>query len=142
MKNRLFLIGLVILLILPASLWAADIAGKWTAQAPSQQGNVELTLTFKVDGEKLTGTLENPDVGPADMKDGKIDGKNVSFHVVRDFNGMEMKIIWKGKITGDDEITFKRTVEMGGGGGFGGGGGQGGQGGQGAETEIIAKRAK
>ena len=78
----MFLIVAVVLLTLPASLWAADVTGKWTAEASAgQQGNVELTLNFKVDGEKLTGTLENPAVGPADMKDGKVIGKDISFHL-------------------------------------------------------------
>ncbi len=140
MKNS-FVISLVLVCTLTASLWASDISGKWKVEAPSQQGNVELTLTFKADGSTLTGTLDNPDVGSADIKEGKIEGTKVSFHVVRDFNGMEMKIIWKGTITGDDAITFKRTVEMSGGGMAGGMGGGQGQGAP-AEADLVAKRVK
>lgn len=142
MKNKVMWICLAFLLIIPASLSAADISGKWTADAPGQNGNVEVTLTFKVEGQKLTGSLNNASVGSTEIKEGKIEGNKVSFHVVRDINGMEMKIIWKGEITGPDEIKFKRTWEISGG-GFGGGQGQGqGRGGASSETEIIAKRAK
>jgi len=141
MKNKLFLIGLSVLLILPASLWAIDISGKWKAAAPGSQGNVELILTFEVEGTKLTGTLDNPEVGPADIKDGKIVGETVSFHLDRNINGMDMKIIWKGTVADENEIKFKRTWEMSG--GLGGGNSGGGQGGGGpAANDIIAKRVK
>ena len=50
-----------------------------------------------------------------------------------------MKIIWKGKITGEDEIKFQRDVEMSGGGP--GGGGPGGGAAQ-PSPDIIAKRVK
>lgn len=138
MKSKWYVLGLIGLLILPASLWATDISGKWKAEAPGGQGNVELTLTFKVDGNKLTGTLDNPEAGPADIKEGRIEGENVSFHLDRNVNGMEMKIIWKGKIAGDDEIKFKRTWEVSGGLGRGGGQSGGGE----AANDITARRIK
>ena len=46
-------------LVLAATLvaQAADITGKWTAQVPGRDGQTsEQTFTFKVEGEKLTGT--------------------------------------------------------------------------------------
>src|SRR5215813_9105906 len=44
-----------------ALVWTADINGKWTAQVPGREGQPqETTFTFKVEGDKLTGT-----VGPA-----------------------------------------------------------------------------
>lgn len=141
MKYRTFLIGAAVLLTLVASAWAADISGKWTAQAPGGQGATsDITLVFKVDGTSLTGTLDNSAMpGAIEIKDGKVEGDDVTFHLVRKFGENEMKIVWKGKVAGD-EIRFTRAIE----GGMGGpGGGQGGgQGGGAAEPEIIAKRAK
>jgi hypothetical protein len=144
MKFKYFAIGVVALVVLAASALAADISGKWTVKA----GEADITLVFKVDGAKLTGTIDNPQSGggPVDITDGKIEGENVSFLVVRKMNEMEMKIAWKGKIAGE-EIKFKREMQGGmggpGGGGMGGpgGGGMGGPGGGQAE-EFIAKRAK
>jgi hypothetical protein len=128
MKSKIVLIGTVVMLTLTATVWAADIAGKWTAQA---QGS-DITMDFKVDGTALTGTLENSQMpGAVDIKDGKIDGDNVSFTIVRKMGETEMKIVWKGIIAGD-EIKFKREVA---------GGGMGGPGGAAAE-EIVARRAK
>ena len=128
MKNKIILIGIVVLLMMAATVWAANIAGKWTAQA---QGS-DITMDFKVEGTTLTGTLENSQMpGAVEIKDGKIDGDNISFTIVRKMGETEMKILWKGKIAGD-EIKFEREVA---------GGGMGGPGG-GAAEEIVAKRAK
>ncbi len=129
MKSKHLLVGVIALLLLAASAWAADVSGKWSAQA---QG-ADITLTFKVDGNALTGTVDNSQAGPTDIKDGKINGDEISFHVVRKMGETEIKIEWKGKIAGD-EIKFKRQTQ--------GGGGMGGPGGGGAAEEITAKRVK
>jgi hypothetical protein len=53
----------VLLTILAAGLaltaWAADLTGQWTATFNTQIGEQHYTYTFKVDGEKLTGTAKN-----------------------------------------------------------------------------------
>jgi uncharacterized membrane protein YgcG len=147
MKSKILPIGVVILMMFIMSAYAADVAGKWMAQAPSGQGTSEITLVFKVDGTTLTGTLDNSQMpGAIEIKDGKIQDDDISFHVLRSFGENEMKVVWKGKVSGD-EIRFTRGIEggmMGGGpGGPGSGAGAGGgTGGGGAETEIIAKRAE
>jgi hypothetical protein len=122
MKNRAYVLGVILLLVLTASAWAADFAGKWTADA----AGVVITLTFKVDGNALTGTVDNPQAGPTDIKEGKIDGDNISFYVVRRIGEGDVKVTWKGKADGD-QIKFTREAP----------GAQGG-----GATEIIAKRAK
>jgi hypothetical protein len=116
------------MLIAAATLVAADITGKWKTQA---QGS-DITLVFKVEGTALTGTIENSQMpGAVEIKEGKIDGDNVSFTIVRKFGETEMKILWKGTIAGD-EIKFKRETA---------GGGMGGPGG-GAAEDIVATRVK
>ena len=135
MRSRVFSIGAMILLAV-TSIWAADVAGKWTAKvpgAPGAQGESDVTLTFKVDGSTVTGTLNNSQVpGDVEIKDGKINGDEVSFSLMRTIGQTEMKVLWKGKITGD-EIKFTRSTE---------GGAAGAPGAGGAPTEILAKRAK
>ena len=143
MRNRILLVIAVILMMLVVSVWAADVAGKWIAQAPSGQGTSEITLIFKVDGTTLTGTLDNSVMpGAIEIKDGKIQENDISFHVLRTFGENEMKVVWKGKISGD-EIRFTREIEGGMmGGAPGGPGGGAGAGGGAAADEIIAKRAE
>jgi hypothetical protein len=135
MRSKIAAIGFVVALALAASLWAVDISGKWTMQA---QG-ADITLNLKADGAKVTGTLENSQMpGAVDIKEGKIEGDNVSFVIERTMGETAMKIAWKGKIAGE-EIKFKRELA---GGGMGPGGGQGGPGGGAPAEEIVAKRAK
>jgi hypothetical protein len=125
MKIKLFWIGGFLLPAMLISAWAADFTGKWTAQA---QG-VEITLIFNVDGTTLTGTVNNPQAGETAIKDGKINGDDISFYVVRKVGESDVKITWKGKAAGD-EIKFTREAQ-----GMGGPGG-------GSAMEIIAKRVK
>ena len=53
-----------------------------------------MKLELKVDGSKLTGTLNNPQMpGAIEFKDGKIEGDKISFNYVRQMNGQDIKII-------------------------------------------------
>ena len=103
---------------------AADISGKWTAQVPGRDGQTrEATFTFKVDGEKLTGTTSGRN-GDQPISDGTVKGDAVAFNVVANFNGQDVKIVYKGTINGD-EIKFTRQRE----------------GGEQPPAEFVAKRA-
>ncbi len=84
-----------------------------------------ITMNLKAEGDKLTGTV-NGRMGDTPISDGKIDGDNVSFTVVREFNGNQFKQNYKGKLDGDT-IHFTVTTE----GGMGGG----------RERKIDVKRA-
>ena len=102
-------IGLMVACVVAASgAWAQDLTGKWTATAVGN--NVAVTLDLKVAGNVVTGAILNPQSGPAEIKDGKIEGDKISFHVVRTANGATNKILWQGTIEGE-EIHFTRGVE-------------------------------
>lgn len=145
MKMKTILIGTGVLLALVATAWAADVTGKWVAEMQGRNGTTETTFNFKVDGAKLTGTMSSSR-GENEISEGKVEGDDISFVVVRSFGEREIKLVYKGKVKGD-EITFTREIEggmMGGrGGGMGGppGGGAGG-GGQRPPQEFVAKRVK
>lgn len=109
--SRLILAGTVTLV----SLWAADATGKWTGEMEGRNGNIPVNLTLKADGAKLTGTVAGRN-GDTDISDGKIDGNDLSFSVVREFNGNQFKQNYKGKLDGDT-IHFTVTREGGNGGG-------------------------
>lgn len=107
----LFLTALLGVFALAAS--AADVTGKWTAQVPGRGGNMQdNTFVFKADGAKLTGTLDGGRGGPVEITDGKVDGDTVTFTVVRNFNGNEIKQTFKGTVSGG-EIKFTRSGGMG-----------------------------
>ncbi len=106
-----FLLVTALLGILSVAAVAADVTGKWTADAPGRGGNtVKTTFTFKADGSKLTGTMENANGNPVDIADGKVDGDTISFNVVRSFGGNEIKLAFKGTVSGS-EIKFTRSIE-------------------------------
>jgi hypothetical protein len=109
--SRLILAGSVALV----ALWAADATGKWTGEMQGRNGTMNVNLNLKADGAKLTGTVGGMN-GDTDISDGKVDGDNVSFTVVREFNGNQIKQNYKGKLDGDT-IHFTVTREGGNGGG-------------------------
>jgi hypothetical protein len=105
-----------------AAIWAADVTGKWTADMQGPNGNtMTITMNLKADGDRVTGTVSGRR-GETDISDGKIDGNDLSFKVVREFNGNQITQKYKGKLDGDT-IHFTVTME-GGGGNWGGGQGR------------------
>ncbi len=103
--------------------WSADLTGKWTATAVGN--NVTVTLDLMIAGNVVTGAILNPQSGPAEIRDGKIEGDSISFHVLRIANNATTKILWQGTIE-DDVIHFTRSVE----------------GASGPRMEVVAKRAQ
>jgi hypothetical protein len=63
---------------------------------------------FKADGAKLTGSVAGRQ-GDTEIQDGKIDGENISFTVVRSFNGNEMKQNYTGVLKGG-ELKLKTKM--------------------------------
>ncbi|MBL8172234.1 MAG: hypothetical protein JNJ50_29015 [Acidobacteria bacterium] len=126
MKKRVLLLSVCFVFAALSLAWAAaDVSGKWTAQVPGRGGQTrETTFTFKVEGDKLTGTVSGMQ-GDNPISDGKVDGDKISFTQALSFNGNEVKLIYKGVVSGD-EIKMTRTRE---------GGDQPGQ-------EFVAKRVK
>jgi hypothetical protein len=109
-----------------ACVYAADITGKWTAEFDSQVGVQKYTFEFKVEGTKLTGrAISNIGGSEAktDLQEGTINGDDVSFVENLNYQGMELRIVYKGKVSGN-EIKFARTVGDAGG------------------EEFVARRAK
>lgn len=96
--------------ILAVVVQAADVTGKWTGAVPTRDGGTrESTFNFKQDGEKLTGTMTGPQ-GDIELKDGAVKGDDISFNVALSFNGNDVKLIYKGKVAGE-EIKLTRTRE-------------------------------
>jgi hypothetical protein len=108
MKLRIVATLPVFVLGLAISAWATDISGQWTATFNTQVGEQHYTYTFKVDGEKLTGTAKS-DNGSVVIENGTVKGDDVSFVENLDYQGQKLAITYVGKISGD-EIKFTRDV--------------------------------
>jgi hypothetical protein len=70
----------VVVLIAMSLGFAQDINGKWKGQMQSPNGPMDLTFSFKVSGDTLTGTVESP-MGEIPISNGKNNGKTFSFDV-------------------------------------------------------------
>jgi hypothetical protein len=108
--------GVFLALLFLAVAAAADINGKWKAEFQTPDGQTRTTtFTFKVDGGTLTGTVGSPR-GESKIEEGRVNGDDVTFTVVRNFGGDDIKFLYKGKVAGD-EIKFnveagERNFEM------------------------------
>ena len=90
---------------------AADITGNWKGTAEGPNGAIERTFVFKQDGTKLTGETASEFLGKSVINEGKVEGDDISFSITANFNGNEMKLAYKGKISGDE---IKLTSDFGG----------------------------
>jgi len=98
------------LLLLLAVALAADLSGKWTGDMPGRGGDTTpTTFTFKVDGEKLTGSMTGPQ-GDIPLQEGKVAGNQISFSTTLDFGGNSIKIVYKGTVSGD-QVKMTRERE-------------------------------
>jgi len=123
MMQRILVLSSVALFLALAPMFAADISGKWTSEFDSPIGKQSYVYEFKVDGTTLTGTATQSERGATEIKEGKINGDEVSFVELVKVEGNELRIEHRGKVSGD-EIRLRRKV------------------GDFAEYDIVAKRSK
>jgi hypothetical protein len=86
MKRNLFTTGLILCCFAAVCIAAAiaDLNGKFSGTITAPDGNQHpLSYTFKVDGDKLTGTLDTEE-GSVPIDSGKVSGDNVAFSVTVD----------------------------------------------------------
>lgn len=100
---------LAMLAVFAAAAVAADIAGTWKGTADGPQGPIERTFVFKVDGSTLTGETTSPMFGKSTIENGKVDGDNLSFTITVKFQDNDIKVNYKGKVTGNE---MKLTAEI------------------------------
>jgi len=96
-------------LLLFSSARAADVSGTWTAEFDTQVGKQNYTYVLKVSGSQLIGKAKSAN-GETELKDGKVEGDAVTFVEMLNFQGMELKVTYKGKVVSADEIKFTRDV--------------------------------
>jgi hypothetical protein len=99
---------LAICALFVATACAADVTGTWKGTAESPNGTIERTFVFKQTGATLTGESTSEMLGKSTIVDGKVEGDDVSFSMNVKFQDNEMKLNYKGKVSGD---TMKLNVD-------------------------------
>jgi len=97
---------------------------KWTASFGGQER--ELTLTLKLEGDKLTGSMPGRDNQSTPISDATFKENKVSFSVTRERDGQKFTTKYNGTVAGDT-ITGKTERE---------------RDGQKTSTDWVAKRQK
>ncbi|MCC7463604.1 MAG: hypothetical protein IT480_14215 [Gammaproteobacteria bacterium] len=95
-------------LLLATLAMAADVDGTWNGVLTVTGSETQVVWTFKADGDKLTGGVSQNGSPQLPIKDGKIDGNNISFVLDVDMQGQQFSVNYKGvvspteiKLTGD-----------------------------------------
>ncbi len=108
MKLRMFA-GLVATAL---TMFAADIAGKWTATMPGRDGQTrEVAYTFKSEGGTVTGTTQGRQ-GERPLENLKVDGDNISWSQTMNMGGESRTMNYTGKIAGEEIKVKMKAGEM------------------------------
>jgi hypothetical protein len=94
-----------------------DPTGTWTWTTPGRNGGEgrKMSLKLKLDGDKVTGAIVSPGRNGGDpvetaISEGKIKGDEITFTVVREFNGNKMTTKYTAKVTAES-IKGKSETE-------------------------------
>src|SRR6188474_898735 len=85
-----------------------DVTGKWVFNVETAAGSGTPTMTFKQDGEKLTGHYSGQ-LGEAPLS-GTIKGNAIEFAIDVDVQGTAAHIVYSGTV---DKDTMKGAVKLG-----------------------------
>src|SRR6266540_2028826 len=85
-----------------------DVTGKWAFNVETSAGSGTPTMTFKQDGEKLTGKYSGQ-LGEAPLA-GTIKGNTIEFVIDIDVQGTAAHIVYTGTVEKD---TMKGAVTLG-----------------------------
>jgi hypothetical protein len=114
--SKLHLSFLLVILIsnaiFPAITMAIDVTGTWKADIETQVGKFKYTYILKQEGTIITGKILSEMEGQKNetvVLEGKLNGDIIEFTEMMKFQDNDLKINYKGKVTGD-EISFNRQV--------------------------------
>jgi len=83
-----------------------DVTGTWAFTVMSDAGVGTPTVTFKQEGEKLTGHYSSMLVGEADLK-GTVKGQAIEFTVSTDVGGTAIEFKFTGTLENKDSVKGK-----------------------------------
>jgi hypothetical protein len=87
-----------------------DVSGVWVFTVESAAGKSNPTLTFKQEGEKLTGQYSSQLMGQADLT-GTVKGQAIEFVVSANVQGTAIDLKYSGSV--DSKDSMKGTLSAG-----------------------------
>jgi hypothetical protein len=105
------ILALVAALVMPATAQGVNVTGKWVFDVQTSGGSGQPTVTFKQEGEKLTGHYSSQTLGEADFT-GTVKGTAIQFTFNAEAQGQQIDVAYSGTVDGD---SMKGTVNMAGG---------------------------
>lgn len=88
---------------------AVDVTGTWVFEVQTQAGTGTPQVTFKQDGEALTGHYSSSLLGEADLK-GTVKGRAIAFTMTLTVQGTSLEVTYTGTI--EDSNSMKGTVDF------------------------------
>jgi hypothetical protein len=85
-----------------------DVTGKWLFAVETTAGSGTPTITFKRDGERLTGHYSGQ-LGEADLT-GTVKGQDISFKFTVDAQGNMLNFVYTGTIDSKDTMKGKVSI--------------------------------
>jgi hypothetical protein len=92
---------------LAASAQTVNITGKWILDVQTDAGSGTPTVTFKQDGDKLTGHYSGQ-LGEAEIT-GTVKGNDFTFSFAGDAQGQQFKVTYTGTV---DKDTMKGSLDL------------------------------
>ena len=112
MARRQFVVVIAALVMTAAAAQAqkVDVTGDWAFNVETGMGSGTPAITFKQDGEKLTGTYSGQ-LGNTAFT-GTVKGTAIEFSFTTEAQGQSIDVVYKGTVDG---TTMKGAVAMAGG---------------------------
>ena len=108
-RDHALFFALVLLASLPVLAQAPNVTGEWAFNVTTDQGGGTPVITFKQDGEKLTGTYAGQ-LGNADLT-GTVKGTAIHFTFTLDVQGQQAPVTYDGTV---EKNTMKGKLDIGG----------------------------
>ena len=108
-KTAIILTIGIVLISARLAAQGVNVTGEWAFTVTTDQGGGSPTLTFKQDGEKLTGTYDGQ-LGKANLT-GTVKGNAIQFSFTVDVQGQQAPVNYKGTV---EKTTMKGTLDIGG----------------------------
>jgi hypothetical protein len=86
-----------------------DISGVWVFDVTTDAGTGTPTVTFKQDGEKVTGHYSSQTLGEADLT-GTIKGQDLNFTFTADLQGTAAPVTYKATV--QSNAAMKGTLDI------------------------------